>query len=134
MIRQADKRDRNINGRNSKMLLMSRDAFAAKLVARARALNKTIVFPEGDDARVRAAAARLASEKILQPVLIGAPNGGYPGVTFVDPAKSEKLERYAAIYHEQRKHKGVTEREASETASHPLYFANLMLSSGDADG
>lgn len=110
------------------------EAFTAKLVARARALNKRIVFPEGDDQRVRAAAARLAGEKVAQPILIGPAKDAMPGVTFVEPEKSGKLARYAAIYHERRKAKGVTEREAAETARQPLYFADLMLANGDADG
>lgn len=34
-------------------------------------LNKTIVFPEGEDVRIIGAASRLAADKLLQPVLLG---------------------------------------------------------------
>ncbi|HBF75846.1 MAG TPA: phosphate acetyltransferase, partial [Lactobacillus sp.] len=34
-------------------------------------LNKTVVLPEGEDVRIIGAASRLASEKLLQPVLLG---------------------------------------------------------------
>ena len=110
------------------------EAFTAKLVARASALNKRIVFPEGDVPRVRAAAARLAGGKVVQPILIGPAKDGLAGVTFIEPEKSGKLARYGAIYHERRRAKGVTEREATDTARQPLYFADLMLANGDVDG
>ncbi len=113
---------------------MSIEAFTTKLVQRAGALGKRIVFPEGGDERVLAAAARLAREKVVRPILIGPPRQGLEGVSFVEPEKSERFSRYAAIYHERRKAKGVTEREAAEIARRPLYFADLMLANGDADG
>jgi phosphate acetyltransferase len=112
---------------------MGTDSFTAGLVSRARALNRRIVFPEGTDERVLAAAARLAKEKIVRPILIGPPRE-LPGVTFTEPDKCDKFARYVSIYHERRKAKGVTEREAGEVARRPLYFAALALANGDADG
>ena len=47
--------------------------FMSGLIERARKLKKTIAFPEGDDPRVLEAAARLARDGILRPVLMGAP-------------------------------------------------------------
>ncbi len=113
---------------------MSIEDFTRKLVERSRALGKRIVFPEGTDERVLAAAARLAREKVVRPMLIGPGQEGLPGVTFVEPAKSDKLARYTALYRERRRAKGVTEREAAEIAARPLYFADLMVAAGDADG
>ncbi|MEO7650794.1 MAG: phosphate acetyltransferase [Bryobacteraceae bacterium] len=110
-------------------------AFISGLIDRARRARKTIVFPEGQDPRVIAAAARLAREEILRPVLIGkAPDFPPPGVTFIDPAASGHAARYAALYHERRRSKGITQMEAAEIARRPLYFAALMVASGDADG
>ena len=48
-----------------------RAAFMSGLIERARKLKKTIVFPEGDDPRVLEAAARLAREGVVRPMLIG---------------------------------------------------------------
>ncbi len=105
------------------------------LVARARRLRKTIVFPEGSDARVLQAAARLVAEEAAKPVLIGPPPANPPqGVTFVDPARSPLAEKYAALYYERRRAKGITQVEAGEIARQPLYFASLMVGAGDADG
>ena len=112
---------------------MSIEEFTGQLVARARVRNRRIVFPEGSDERVLAAATRLAQEKVVQPVLIG-PCRAILGVQFVEPEKSDKLGRYAAIYYERRRHKGVTQKEAGDLARKPLYFGALMLANGDVDG
>ena len=107
----------------------------AGLIARARKLKKTIVFPEGNDPRVLQAAARLSAEGVVKPVLLGKPPATpMEGVTFVDPARSPVGDKYAALYYERRRSKGVTQVEAGEIARRPLYFASLMVGAGDADG
>jgi phosphate acetyltransferase len=109
--------------------------FMAGVVERARKLKKTIAFPEGDDPRVLEAAARLAREGVARPVLLGkAPLHAPDGVRFIDPATSPSAAKYAAIYYERRRAKGVTQLEAAAIARKPLYFASLMVAAGDADG
>jgi phosphate acetyltransferase len=109
--------------------------FMAGLVECARQRKKTIVFPEGSDPRVREAAARLARDGVVRPVLLGPkPADAPPGVTFLDPAHAAAVGKYAAIYYERRRAKGVTEVEAAGIARNPLYFAALMVGAGDADG
>jgi phosphate acetyltransferase len=109
--------------------------FMSGTVERARKLKKTIAFPEGGDARVLEAAARLAREGVVRPVLIGPRPAHAPeGVAFADPPDSPLLARYAALYYERRRAKGVTQMEAAEIARKPLYFAALMVAAGDADG
>jgi phosphate acetyltransferase len=93
-----------------------------------------IVFPEGDDRRVQAAAARLASEGLVAPILIGRPAAGGGAANFVDPAQSPRLEHYARLLWERRRSHGMLEMEAREQAMHRLYFACLMVASGDGDG
>ncbi|HOQ45371.1 MAG TPA: phosphate acyltransferase [Bryobacteraceae bacterium] len=112
-------------------------AFITARIERLRRLNRKarIVFPEGDDGRVLQAAARLAREEILEPILIGRPPAGAPGgVTFIDPAESPLARKYAEIYYERRRAKGITQMEAADIARHRLYFAALMTMAGDADG
>ncbi|MCL4403051.1 MAG: phosphate acetyltransferase [Acidobacteria bacterium] len=110
-------------------------SFLAALAARARKVNKRIVFPEGSDPRVLEAAARLAREEVLRPILIGPVPAHVPaGVAFADPARSELTRKYAAIYYERRRAKGITLIEADSVAAKPLYFASLMVAAGDADG
>ena len=105
------------------------------LIERARKLKKTIAFPEGNDPRVLEAAGRLARDGVVKPVLIGPkPDKAREGVTFVDPAGSSLAGKYAALYYERRRAKGITQVEAAGIARKPLYFASLMVGAGDADG
>ncbi|HLK51438.1 MAG TPA: phosphate acetyltransferase [Bryobacteraceae bacterium] len=109
--------------------------FMAGLIDRARRRRRTIVFPEGSDARVQEAAVRLARDGVVNPVLIGAkPKNPAAGLTFVDPAHAPTAEKYSALYYERRRSKGIAQVEAAEIARRPLYFAALMVAAGDADG
>jgi phosphate acetyltransferase len=112
-------------------------AFMAAQIQRLRKLGRKrrIVFPEGDDARVLEAAGRLAREGVLEPILIGKPPASAPaGVTFIDPGESPLANKYAAIYYERRRSKGLTQMEAGGIARGRLHFAALMATAGDADG
>lgn len=96
--------------------------FLAGLESRVRAARpkKRIVFPEGRDPRVAGAAERLARAGLIEPILL----------TGSEPEEP----RYAQLYFERRRRRGVTEREAREIAARPLYRAALMVAAGDADG
>ncbi|MEP7362597.1 MAG: phosphotransacetylase [Acidobacteriota bacterium] len=82
--------------------------------------RKKIVFPEGKDSRVIAAAERLRREGLVEPVLI---DEGVRGA-----------EKYAALLYERRRAKGMTQSEAGVLAAKPLYMAALMVALGEADG
>ncbi len=84
--------------------------------------RKRIVFPEGNDPRVREAAARLEREGLVEPILI------------TDPAGEPRLQRYADLLHERRRAKGLTRIEAGQMVLQPLYLGCLMVTAGDADG
>jgi len=74
-----------------------------------------IVFPEGNDARVQAAADRL--EQLIEPILI-----------------EKWSDRYCDLYYQRRRAKGISLDQANTIASQPLYTAALMVESGHADG
>jgi phosphate acetyltransferase len=99
---------------------------------RLRATRRRIVFPEGDDERVVAAARRLKEDRLVEPVLIA--KNAAPGLETIDPASSPRLADCAAHYRLRRAAKGVTEHEAGAIACQPLYFASLLVGLGDADG
>ena len=112
---------------------------------RARALDKRIVLPEGDDPRTIKAALWLAEHRIVRPVLVGseaavraAADGldvSVPSsIPIVDPRTSEKRQGYAQALFQRRKAKGMTYEVALETAADVLYFGDLMVAAGDADG
>ncbi len=97
-------------------------AFLAGQIERVRKLKRRrrIVFPEGSDPRVIAAAERLSRDGLVEPILLDG--------------SSKEQARYAAIYFERRRSKGVTQVEAADIAKRPLYQAALMVAAGDADG
>src|ERR1700693_2003490 len=99
----------------------SATAFLAGLIDRARRSRKKIVFPEGSDPRVQNAAARLALQGILQPILIPpGPKSPPEGVIYIAPAGSPLASKYAALYYERRRAKGITQVEAAGIALRPL--------------
>ena len=109
--------------------------FMSGLIERARKRKRTVVFPEGSDPRVLEAAARLARDGVLKPVLIGPKAAQLPeSVVFIDPNHFPHLEKYAGLYYERRRAKGITQVEAARIAREPLYFAALMVGAGDAHG
>src|SRR5215475_6963700 len=95
--------------------------FMSGLIERARKLKRRIVFPEGSDPRVLEAARRLARDGLVKPILIGPKPPQPPdGVTFIEPAGSPALKKYADIYHDRRRSRGVTHIEAEALARQPL--------------
>ena len=78
-----------------------------------------VVFPEGGDARIAAAAQRLRDEKLAEPILLDTPQSG------------RRLEAYADLYREGRPQ--TTEAVARRLASKPLFHAGLMVKAGDAE-
>src|SRR3712207_4314532 len=100
--------------------------FLSKQVERVRnfRVKKRLVFPEGDDPRVVAAAAQLAREGLIEPIVIG------PKI----PDDASALKRYANIFFERRRARGITEMEAMQIAQKPLMYGALMVAAGDVDG
>jgi phosphate acetyltransferase len=115
-----------------------------KLRQRAAADLQHIVLPEGEDLRTVQAAATCAAEGIAKITLLGneekiralAAEAGanLNGVTMIDHRRSSDFGKYATLYHQLRRSKGITLEEAEQTVKDPLYFGNLMVREGKADG
>jgi phosphate acetyltransferase len=107
----------------------------------ARRRYRKIVLPEGEDARIVAAAARLRSEKIAQPILLGAAEAvekiaaelgiSLDGITLIDARSDAKLQVYGAALAAVRG--SMTPAMATRLMAKPLYFAGMMVKQGDAD-
>jgi phosphate acetyltransferase len=99
-----------------------------------------IILPEGEDARTVEAAGICARERIAKITLIGneekirAMGVNLNGVEILDHRKSDEFGKVAHFYHELRRAKGVTLEEAEQTVKDPLYFGNLLVKLGKADG
>ena len=111
---------------------------------KARANPKTIVLPEGDEARTVQAAQIIKSEGIARPILLGKAesvresaklNGAdISGIEIIDPDTSPLLTKYADCIYEMRKAKGVSPEDALKLARDPMYYGIMMVKLGDADG
>jgi len=106
--------------------------------------QKRIILPETSDERVIEAAATVSREGFARVVLPGDPGalesavragGGDPGrIETVDAADPRLLEELAHVFHERRRHKGLTLEQARRALEEPLYFGALMVQTGRVDG
>ncbi len=106
--------------------------------------RKTIVLPESHDERVLQAAEILTKNKIVSVITLGDENKissdasrlgvDLSGVRIINPAKSEKLSDFTNIFFNLRKKKGISIDEARETVSKDLFFGDMMVREGMADG
>jgi phosphate acetyltransferase len=107
----------------------------------ARRRYSKIVLPEGEDARIIAAAVRLKNEKIAQPILLGSADAigkiasgvgvSVAGIELADPRNDARLPAYGAACAAARE--SMTLAMATRLMSKPLYFAGMMVRQGDAD-
>jgi phosphate acetyltransferase len=111
-----------------------------KIRARAASDRQHVVLPEGEDQRTLEAAAICSRDGIARITLLGdeakirQSGANLNGVEIVDHRKSKDFARFATLYHELRRSKGVTLEEAEQTVKDPLYYGNLMVREGHADG
>ena len=114
------------------------------LLARTRALDCTILLPEGQDRRVAEAAVRIARLGLARVILLATedeqrasgldPSSEEPGIRVLDHTTSPLGEQMAQRLHELRAHKGMDVAKARVAVRNRLYFGNLMVREGLADG
>ena len=124
-------------GKDQKMIRLIHD--------RARSASKKIVFAEADQLDVLKAAQIVMEEGIGQPILLGRKDvisdlmesiNFQEEVTILDPKSDEQLDiksKYANLFWEEQKRKGVTLYEAESLMRERNYFAAMMVKNGDAD-
>ena len=115
-----------------------------KLFPKAAAAGKTLVLPEGNDPRVMQAAKILADKKMAAIKILATKEEAEKaaqGISFagqdveiIDWTSAPYFNELAAILYERRKAKGMTEEEAVASTKKRLYFGNLMVNKGLADG
>jgi phosphate acetyltransferase len=103
-----------------------------------------IVLPEGEDQRTVAAASICARERIARITLLGreekiraaaqSAHVDLGGVEVIDHRRAADFEKMASLYHELRRAKGLMADEARASLEDPLYYGNLMVRMGSADG
>ena len=99
-----------------------------------------VAFPDAEDARTLKAALTLKDKKIAEPWLVGnkaaiekiAKDSGLAigAIPIVNPLTFEGRSELVNLLFEKRKAKGWTPEQAAEAAKSPLYFAGLLLETG----
>jgi phosphate acetyltransferase len=117
--------------------------FRHRIVQAARAANRRIVLPEGDEPRTLRAAAICAEKGIARCVLLGRPDAiravaaahgvDLPeGIEIIDPDAVKGA--YVAPMVERRKAKGLTALQAEKSLEDNVVLGAMMLAVGDVDG
>ncbi len=114
------------------------------VINKAQGMDKSIVFPEGEDLQILRAAQILIDEKIAKPVLIGCKETvmklaeeneiHLDGAEIVDASSFEHLDDYINDLHRIRRRKGVTRPIAERLLKKdPNYLGVMMVRKGAAD-
>jgi malate dehydrogenase (oxaloacetate-decarboxylating)(NADP+) len=114
------------------------------VIDRAKHQPKRIVFAEGSHPKIVRAAKILLEEGICQPVLLGRMDEVQPlldefevprdKVEVIYPAQHHSFPEYVKRYHDLRWRRGVGPEDAAKAMRDPIYFGNMMVARGDADG
>lgn len=115
-----------------------------RIRSRAAADIQHIALPEGEDPRTLHAAEMCTRDGVAKISVLGdeeklrslASSEGVNlnGVEIIDHRKSSDFAKMATLYYELRKAKGMTLEEAEQAVKDPLYFGNLLVREGKADG
>ncbi len=116
-----------------------------RLKSKALQQKQRIVLPEGTESRTLTAADRIIADNLAEIILLGNPGdinamaadlnlANISKATIVDPADNHVIDKYAPLFFELRKKKGISMEQARLTTANNLYLGCLMVKSGDADG
>ena len=111
---------------------------------RASSRPQHIVLPEGDDPRTVVAAADATNQRIAKITVLGDDDTirsiardnrlDLGGVAIIDHKRASDFDKMVSLFHDLRRAKGLMPDEARTLVSDPLYYGNLMVRSGLADG
>ncbi|HYX28786.1 MAG TPA: phosphate acetyltransferase [Pyrinomonadaceae bacterium] len=111
---------------------------------RAAANPQHIVLPEGEDPRTVVAASMAARQRLARITILGdeqkvreaARQSGADlgGVELIDHTRANDFEKLVSVLYDARRAKGMTLDEARTALRDPLYYGNLMVRAGRADG
>lgn len=111
---------------------------------RAASRPQHIVLPEGHDPRTVVAAAHCVNQRLARITLLGDEevvratarenNLDLAGVAIVNHRRAADFDKMVSLFHDLRRAKGLMADEARTLVSDPLYYGNLMVRLGQADG
>ncbi len=115
-----------------------------RLTATAQSMPQRLVLPESKEPRTLKAADDIIARKIAKVVLVGKREeilaeadklnlSHISEAEVVNPEDAAFTQKYAELFHDLRKKKGITMEMACEQVKNPLYLGCLMIKAGDAD-
>lgn len=116
-----------------------------QLANKIKGQNKTLVFPEGEDARIQGAAIRLAADGLVKPILLGKQSlidataekhqFDFSNITVIDPA-SYPEDKLNDMIHEliERRHGKTDTATAKKWVTDVNYFGTMLVYMNLADG
>ena len=118
--------------------------FVMEMKAKAMSAPRKLVLPEGTEKTIIRAARAILDERIASSVtLLGktaeiqeaAKTEGVDlsGINIVSPEADSNLSKYAEVYYELRKNKGITPDQARIDIADTLRWGAMMVHQGDAD-
>lgn len=116
-----------------------------RLKLRDKGSVKRIVLPEGTEERNLKAADMIIADGLAKIILLGNPEevnakakalglANIWNATIIDPTDNTNIDKYAPLFFELRKSKGISMDDARRYTANELYFGCLMVKAGDADG
>jgi phosphate acetyltransferase len=113
----------------------------ARFREKIRGRGLSVALPEGDDPRIIRAARILKDDELAAPIVLGKQQlvqaavekagVSMDGIRTIDPKRSDKLDSYAARYVQGRQN--ISTAVAERMVAKPLFYAGMMVASGDAD-
>ena len=115
-----------------------------RLTKKAQEHPQRLVLPESTEPRTLQAADMILKNKIAEIIFLGKKDQilkeaeklnlqNIGSAAFHDSDDQEFTEKYAELFCELRKKKGVTLQDARYTVKNPLYLGCLLIKAGDAD-
>ena len=111
---------------------------------KAAAAKQHIILPEGEDVRTVQAAAICAENNIAKITLLGRDEvirslanesgANLNGVEILNHRQAADFGNTAMFYHELRRAKGITLEESEQIVKDSLFYGNLLVRLGKADG
>lgn len=119
--------------------------FLEQLASECKKNLRTIIFPEGKDAKILEAAYKLKKEGLLaKSIVVGDKTeiesaakvcgADLSIIEIIEPSKDKDFDKYSAEYFELRKHKNITMDFAEEQMKKTHFFGAMAVRMGRADG
>ena len=116
------------------------------ITSKARRAPKRVVFADAENLTVLKAIQQVRDEGICEPILLGDVNAiqaiinenglDLKDVRIIDtrrPEDPEMVQRYADLFFDKRKRKGIVRTDALKMVQKRNYFGAIMVETGDAD-